>query len=160
MGLFDYFRRRRERESAVPSLEITPPSTQVQPLSGETDASQAVQAAGVDLAQLGQIGQMIAEAARSGNIQIQQGDSVQLDGPQTIDLQGSGLRDEILGILDQHGIDPDPAAPQQIDASQMPEMQQQIMDAIARQGVDLSQFMPGAVSRDFLSGEHGEPTAE
>jgi hypothetical protein len=42
----------------------------------------------------------------------------------------------------------------------MPEMQQQIMDAIARQGVDLSQFMPGAVGRDFLSGEHGEPTAE
>ena len=90
MGLFDYFRRRRERESAVPSLEITPPSTQVQPLSGETDASQAAQAAGVDLAQLGQIGQMIAEAARSGNIQIQQGDSVEVDGPQTIDLQGSG----------------------------------------------------------------------
>ena len=103
---------------------------------------------------------MIAEAARSGNIQIQQGDSVEVDGPQTIDLQGSGLRDEILGILDQHGIDPDPASPQQIDASQMPEMQQQIMDAIARQGVDLSQFMPGAGGRDFLPGEHGEPTAE
>ena len=42
----------------------------------------------------------------------------------------------------------------------MPEMQQQIMDAIARQGVDLSQFMPGAGGRDFLPGEHGEPTAE
>jgi len=140
MGVFDYLRRRRERESAVPSLEVGPASTQVGPLPGEADAPQA--AGGVDLAQIAQIGQMMAAAARSGNIQIQQGDTAGFDATQTLDLQDSGLRDEILGILDQHGIDPDPASPQEIDASRMPEMQQQILDAIARQGVDLGSFMP------------------
>ena len=147
MGLFDYFRHRRERESAVPeSREVSPPSTQVSPLAdgGAAEAQKQMADAGMDLGQIAQIGQMIAEAARSGNVQIQHGDpqAIELDAAQTIDFGGSGLREEILGILEQHGVDPDPASPQEIDASTMPEMQQQILDAIARQGVDLGAWMP------------------
>ena len=122
MGLFDYFRHRRERESAVPeSREVSPPSTQVSPLAdgGAAEAQKQMADAGMDLGQIAQIGQMIAEAARSGNVQIQHGDpqAIELDAAQTIDLGGSGLREEILGILEQHGVDPDPASPQEIDAS-------------------------------------------
>jgi hypothetical protein len=144
VGLFDYFRRRRERESAVTSLEVTADaSAQVAPLGhspapGESDPARdlgAVQAAGLDLAQLGQIGAMIVEAAKQGQIQVHQGEA------QTFDLRGSGLREEILGILSQHGIDPDVTSTESIDAGQMPEMQRQILDAINRQGVDLNAYL-------------------
>jgi hypothetical protein len=152
VGLFDYFRRRRERESAVPSLEVTPPSTQVRPLAGAGEAEGVAQAPAIDLAQLGQIGAMIAEAARSGNVQIQQGDSVEFGGAQTVDLRGSGLREEIMGIMERHGIDPDPASAQEIDAGQMPEMQMEIIDAIARQGVDLSAYLGGGDASPGIPG--------
>ncbi len=108
-----------------------------------SEAEGVAQAPAMDLAQLGRIGVMIAEATRSGNVQIQQGDAVEFDGAQTVDLRASGLREEIMGIMERHGIDPDPASPQEIDAGQMPEMQMEIIDAIARQGVDLSGYLGG-----------------
>jgi hypothetical protein len=136
----------------VTSLVLNPPSTQVEPPSGagSEQAEEGPGPPGVDLAQLAQIGQMVAEAARSGNFQVQQGEPPALDlsGAQTIDLRGSGLREEIVGILEAHGIDPDPASPQEVDASTMPEMQRQILDAIARQGVDLRHGGPPSSGED------------
>ena len=153
MGLFDFFRRRRERESAVHDLTVeAAPSQQVEPLSpgGEIDTPQEVEAAmqdgGFDLSQLGQIGAMIAQAAQEGNIQIHQG------ATQSIDLSdGGALREEIMDIMREHGIDAQAGLTGEIDASRLPAMQQQILDAIGRQGSDL-----GALGQD--PGEN--PTGE
>jgi septum formation topological specificity factor MinE len=154
VGLFDIFRRRRERESAIHGLTVeAAPSQQVEPLSpgGQIDSPQeaeaAIQAGGFDLAQLGQIGQMIAQAAHEGSIQIHQGPT------QSIDLSDqSALRDEIMEIMSEHGIDAKAGITGEIDASRLPAMQQQILEAIGRQqGIDL----------DALGYDPGEnPTGE
>ena len=142
MGLFDYFRRRRERESAVAGLDVgADPSQQVSSSASggeasakpadQQDLTAAIEAGGFDLAQLGQIGALITQAAREGNIQVHQGT------PQEIDLRGTGLREEILGIMSTHGIDAEAGSGQQIDASEVPDMQEQILDALRQAGVDV-----------------------
>lgn len=141
VGLLDYFRRRRERESAVPGLEVSAgTSEQVAPLApspapgeGAAEAeADALGAAGVDLAQLGQIGVMIAQAARQGNIQVHVGE------PQEINLRGGAeLGEEIKDIMRRHGLDPDTQTAD-VDASQLPAMQREILDALTRQGIDLA----------------------
>jgi hypothetical protein len=74
---------------------------------------------------------MIQQAMTSGNVQVFQGD------PQVLDMRGTGLREEILGIMSQHGIDPSSGtANSDIDASAYGDMQQQIMEALAKHGVN------------------------
>jgi len=117
VGLFDYFRRRRERESAVGSLEITAePSARVERLSSAFDA-RPEEAADVDpadavgLAELGQIGKLIASAAREGNIQVHVGE------PQAIDMSGTDLSEEIRDFLSRHyGVEREGAGPEDVDA--------------------------------------------
>ena len=143
MGFLDYFRGRRRRERALGGLELTvEPSAQAPPLSQATGAeSPAVaggEAAGLGLAQLGQIGAMIAKATREGTIQVHQGEL------QAAATPGVGLQEEMLGIMRRYGLEPGTATPpQQVDPSQMAAMQQEIIEAIGRQGVDLSAFLGG-----------------
>ena len=54
-------------------------------------------------------------------------------------MRGTGLREEILGIMEQHGIDPESGTAQNVDANAYGDMQQQILEALARHGID-----PGA----------------
>jgi hypothetical protein len=61
-----------------------------------------------------------------------------------IDLRGTGLRDEIIGALQQHGIDPDAAPGTQINAGDAPGLQEQITQALENAGVDVSQLADGA----------------
>jgi hypothetical protein len=63
------------------------------------------------LAALSQLGPMIQKAIAEGDVQIEQG------GSQTIDMRGTGLREEILGIMEQHGIDPETGTAQNVDAN-------------------------------------------
>jgi hypothetical protein len=148
MGLSDFLRRRRERESAIP------PSAQAdsgaalgsfaqaegQPVVGGQVGGGAPQfdAAGLGLgdglAMLSELGPMIQKAIAEGNVTIEQGES------QTIDMRGTGLREEILGIMQQHGIDAESGtADRSIDASAYGDMQQQLLEALAKHGID-----PGA----------------
>jgi hypothetical protein len=46
-------------------------------------------------------------------------DSADPQAPQTVDLRGSGAREQVLGVLREHGIDPDKPN-QTIDASSVP----------------------------------------
>ena len=48
-----------------------------------------------------------------------------------------GLREEILGIMSEHGIDPAAMSAEHINAAAMPAMQQQILDAISQHGVEV-----------------------
>ena len=98
MGLFDYFKRRRARESAVENLEITAePSPRIEPVSTAFEArSDAAPADGMGVAELTQIGKLIASAAKDGNIQVHVGE------PQTIDMSGTDLNEEIRAFLSRY----------------------------------------------------------
>ena len=125
MGMFDFFKRRRDRESAVHLPDTTTPADQ--PVVGsQVPGGGTVQ--GLDLAE---IGTAIQKAFADGNVTIEQGPT------QTLDLRGTGLREEILGIMKEHGIDPEAGtAGQDINAGDYGNMQQQILAALAKHGVD------------------------
>ncbi len=134
MGLFDFFKRRRERESAVQLSAGTEPVVGQQVGGGEFDVSSLnLQGPGTleGLEALAQLGPMIQKAIAEGNVTIEQGES------QAIDMRGTGLREEIMGIMSQHDIDPQTAsAGENIDASAYGDMQKQILDALAKRGID------------------------
>jgi hypothetical protein len=141
VGLFDFFKRRRERESAIqpPAPADTGGAQAVvgQQVGGggEFDVGslnvQGVAGMAEGLEALAQLGPMIQKAIAEGNVTIEQGPS------QTIDMRGTGLREEIVGIMKQHGIDPETASPgENIDAAAYGDMQQQILAALAKHGID------------------------
>jgi hypothetical protein len=136
-----FFSRRRKRESAIPeSTDATLGSfarSEGQPVVGQQvgGGQPAIDVEGLSgldgLQMLAQLGPMIQQAMASGNVQVSQGE------PEVLDLRGTGLREEILGIMSEHGIDPEAGtAGQSIDASAYGNMQQQIMEALAKHGVD------------------------
>src|SRR5438552_3957643 len=105
MGIGDFFRRRRERESAVTdpmSASGGPAPAGPVPWAQDLDTigQQIPTAASALPLDLSQLGSSIQQAFASGNVQVQQMQ------PQVIDARGSGLRDEIFEIMQQHGIDP------------------------------------------------------
>jgi hypothetical protein len=163
VGLSDFFRRRRERESALPpAAGADQPaeslgsfaSAEGRPVVGQQlgGAQFDPTAFGGDpgladgLAALSQLGPMIQKAIAEGNVQIEHG------GSQTIDMRGTGLREEILGIMQAHGIDAESGSAS-VDASSYGDMQQQLLDALAKHGID-----PGAsgTSINFQIEEKGE----
>jgi len=152
MGLFEYFRRRRDRESAIPG---DAPASLTRQLKGDGQpigqpVGQAFPQAGqqgVDLTgpmDLGAVLGLVQQAWQSGNVEVTQGEN------QVIDLRGSGLREQIIGALEQHGIDPN-AQGQQIDAGNVPGLQEQIMRALEDAGVDAGQL--GAGGGDSVGGD-------
>lgn len=144
MGMFSFFKGRRERESALPpSSNLSEPGEQLgsfanpegQPVVGKQvgGAGDFGSVAGMGgLEALAQLGPMIQQAIATGNVQIQQGT------PQEIDLRGNGdLREQILGIMQQHGIDAEGGtATGPIDAGSYGDMQRQILEALSQHGVD------------------------
>jgi hypothetical protein len=138
-----FFSRRRKQESAIPPSAneqalgsfANPEGQPVvgQPVPGGQPGAIDLQSmGGVDgLAALAQLGPMIQQAMASGNVQISQGD------PAVLDMRGSGLREEIMGIMSQHGIDTGGgSANQNVDASAYGDMQKQILEALAKHGID------------------------
>jgi hypothetical protein len=140
-----FFSRRRKRESAIPESSNAQAlgsfaNAEGQPVIGQQvgggqQSFDVQNVGGLDgLQTLMQLGPMIQQAIASGNVQITQGE------PEVLDMRGSGLREEIMGIMSQHGIDPESAtANQNIDAAAYGDMQQQLLAALAKHGID-----PGA----------------
>lgn len=148
MGIFNFFSRRRDRESAIPQTEATeivgdtkPQPTPVgQPIQG-VGTPQPFGQLGVGQAMdmgsmLGMLG-MIKQAYQSGNVQISQGEHV-IDMRGTTD--GQELREQIMAAMQQAGIDPDqmPDGAQQVDASQYEGLQQNLLDVLSQHGVDVN----------------------
>jgi hypothetical protein len=131
MGLFDFFKRRRERESAVPEAELD--AIEEQPVVGQQVEGAQQLPEGFDLSQLGS---MIQSAIEQGNVTVEQGPT------QTIDMRGSGLREEILGIMQQHGIDAEGGGQESINAGDYPDMQKQILEALSKHGVNIDGTQP------------------
>jgi septum formation topological specificity factor MinE len=154
VGLFDFFKRRRDRESAVPS-----PSPQVSPLSSQGDQPVVGQqfsappaagtSGGFDVSSLGGLAGLadaMKQAAAQGNVTQSSQTSptthaafaAKAAHPEALDLRGTGLREEIVEIMKRHGIDPDSGAMQgaQVNAASMPAMQAEMLEALKRHGID------------------------
>jgi hypothetical protein len=129
VGLFDFFKRRRERESAIPEAELD--AREQQPVVGQQIEGAQQLPEGMDLSQLGS---MIQSAIEQGNVTIEQGPS------QTIDMRGTGLREEILGIMKDHGLDPDTSG--EVNAGDYGDMQKQILEALSKHGVNIDGSQP------------------
>jgi hypothetical protein len=109
MGLLDFFKRRSERERAIPGAEagdsgtfsIGAPSQQADPAKGGSPGA--------------------------------------LTQPsQTIDASNvAGLRDNVLAILERRGIDPMSSQTRAIDASDFPGLAEEIQAALAGTGIQL-----------------------
>jgi len=143
VGLFDFFKRRRERESAVQLPSSVRPGPATQPVVGQQVAgggggldlsSASLQAPGLmeSLGALTQLGPLIQQAMAEGNVTVTRGPT------QTVNLRGSPLGDEIREIMREHGIDPEGQGQsgQSIDAAGFGDMQLQILAALAEHGVD------------------------
>jgi hypothetical protein len=144
--MFNFFRKRRERESALGASPAAPSEalgsfarSEGQPVVGQqlggTQVGGVGFAGGADLTEaltvLSQLGPMVQQAIAQGNVTVEQGEA------QTIDMRGTGLREDILGIMQQHGIDAEAGtANQAIDASAYGDMQQQLLEALAKHGID------------------------
>lgn len=157
MGMFDFFSRRRQRESAIqaPGADSAAlgsfAASEGQPVVGGQIAGGEFGSGdlgelqgGVEaLAALSQLGPMLQQAMTSGNIQVQVGE------PQTIDARGTGLGDEIREIMKSHGIDPESGSSNQnVDPNAVGTMQQEILAALAKHG--LSTQAPSGF--DFTAG--------
>jgi hypothetical protein len=135
VGLFDFFNRRRERESALDQAEHDAAATlgsfadsEGQPVVGQpVSDGGGTEVGGLDLSNLGS---MIQAAIDSGNVTIEQGPS------QTIDMRGTSLREEIFEIMRQHGIDPETGAAANVNAADYGDMQRQILEALSRHGLN------------------------
>ena len=58
------------------------------------------------------------------------------ESSQTIDLRGTGAREDIEKVLREHGIDPDKEG-QTVDASKVPGLQEAILGALGESGLNL-----------------------
>ena len=136
MGLFSFLRRKDERAMPDPdSAEFqeavrgsTLPGSE---LPGSTDLTWSSVG---DASSAEELGRRVA--AQMGL----QSDQVEVDRStsETVDLRGTGAREELLDVLRKHGIDPD-QKDQRIDASTVPGLQQAIVQILRRGGV----FIPG-----------------
>lgn len=119
MGLFDILRRKDHR--AIPE-------------PGTPEFEAAVQGSALPDSQSVSMGEQgWASASQPGEATVESSSS------ETIDLRGSGAREEIEGILREHGIDPDKQG-QTIDASTVPGLKDAILGALGDAGVQI----PGA----------------
>lgn len=138
VGLFDFLKRKDEKAipepgtpefdavvqgSAIPdqqSVSMGESGWSSTEGSGETqqipdEAKEALEQLGID--------------PSKANVEVEQSN-------QTIDLRGTGARDEIEKVLREHGIDPDEKG-QTIDASSKPGLQEAILAALFKRGVDI-----------------------
>ena len=72
---------------------------------------------------------------------------------ETVDLRGSGARDEVLEVLRQHGIDPD-RENQRIDASSVEGLQEAVFKVLGAAGVQLP-GTPGDPGTTIAAGPGG-----
>lgn len=139
MGLFDFFKRRADRESAIPQSSIEDaqkPDDRPVPSPVGQQFDTVGQQPGFDgqlssLADVTSVLGLVGKAMASGNIQVQQGDS------QTIDLRGTDLGEEIREAMRRHGIDPEAAASgEQVDAGAYLAFQQELLEKLGQHGID------------------------
>lgn len=158
MGLFDFFKGQRKDEDALASMREADGAS----LAGESDVLAAGGLAELDVAddvpnlqvaieairsqpmlRMFGLDDRLVEAVEKGWVNVEQMPT------QTIDLRGSGAREQVLAALGEHGIDPQQAG-SQINLSDNPQLQQQLLAVL--EGFGLSEEM-----RKAYGVEAGEP---
>jgi hypothetical protein len=146
MRFREFFRRRRDRECAFLATDVEALERRGAPApgpaaSGSDKAAPAAAAAsdgghaadsGEELELPGgspaELGSMIARAISSGNAQISTESHV-------LDMRGSGLREEILGLLSGQGVDLSQGGQVNLDGSEG--TGQELVELLRRHGLDL-----------------------
>jgi len=140
MGLFDFLKRKDERAMPDPDSAEFDQAVQGSRLPGsEMQASGEMSWSSVgDAASAEELGKRVATQMGfdPASVQVEQGAS------QTVDLRGTGAREELLEVLRQHGIDPDKEG-QQIDASTQPGLQEAIFKVLGAAGVQIPGMADG-----------------
>jgi protein-tyrosine-phosphatase len=111
VGVFDFLKRRRDKESAIPDPDSGQFQRQVE-------------------------GSALAGSAGTAGVEPDQWKSVDVGQSQTIDMRGSGAREEIIEALKKHGINPDDHG-QQVDASSVPGLREELIEILEKKGLDL-----------------------
>jgi Short C-terminal domain len=111
VGLFDFLKRKDEKATPEP---------------GTPEFEAAVKGTAIPDSQSVDMGE---SGWTSGDADVQQ-------TSQTIDLRGTGAREDVEKVLREHGIDPDKEG-QTIDASTVPGLQEAIMGALGQSGVNI-----------------------
>ena len=124
MGLFDFLRGKDER--AIPE-----PGT---PEFEEAVCGSALPGS-VEMGQSGWTSTAAGEAARRAGVDPDRAEAAAGE-THTVDLRGSGARENVERVLREHGIDPDKEG-QTIDASTVPGLQQAIMGALGAAGLKI-----------------------
>ena len=135
MGLRDWFRSRHEKEGAMPEMGSARFQNAV--ASSELPGSSGVAGEGVEW-------QSVGDATSSQDLAHQlasqvHGANIQQMPAQTLDLRGTGAREEIVELLKKRGIDPDNPSSQgqQIDATSIPGLQEEILEVLKKRGLNL-----------------------
>lgn len=127
MGLFDRFRSRGSHEVALTAAQQEAVEDAMKWTQPGHPGAQDIEVSGWQ-----GLGALISQVHA-----MQQAGLDMSGGNQVIDLRGSGLKEEIMGVIEAHGIDPTQQG-QQIDGSTAPALQADIMAVLANAGLDLS----------------------
>lgn len=146
MGLFDFLRRKDEKaipEPGTPEFDATvrgsaiPDSQSVQ--MGESGWSTTSDSTTISTGAGAEVPEAAQDALRQLGIDPSQANVEAEQSSETIDLRGTDAREKIVETLRAHGIDPDKQG-QQIDASNVPGLQEAIFSALGEAGIRI----PGA----------------
>jgi Short C-terminal domain len=132
VGLFHFLRRKDQSAMPDPDSPEFQQMVEGSALSGSEQTGVQSWASVGDATSAEELGRRAAAqlGIDPSHVQVEQGAS------QTLDLRGSGAREQILGLLRQHGIDPDKPG-QQVDASTIPGLQQAIVSLLGEHGVQI-----------------------
>ena len=137
MGLFDFLRRKDEKAIPEPGTPEFEAAVQGSAIPDQQSVSMGkpgwTNTGGEGEAQ---IPDEAREALQQLGIDPSKADVEVEQSSQTIDLRGSGAREEIVDALKKHGIDPDKEG-QTIDASSVPGLQEDILRALGEAGVQI-----------------------
>ncbi len=129
MGMFDFFRRRRDRESVESAIG------EIQGGGGSVSLGATPERTGAQAQEIGGAWQNVLGAIAGTGSSVPH---------QSIDLRNvSGLRDDVMAALRQAGVDPED--PGQVDASAVPGLQESLMKAFASNGIDFEALTGAAL---------------
>jgi hypothetical protein len=130
VGIGDLFKRRRQRESAMPREALEELAREDDsPATGDPGDAAEEESSGVELpgANAAELGAMLRRAALTGLPQVSTEEH-------TVD-PASGLGEEILGILASQGAG-GPGGVHELDPDELRDLHDRVREALRREGID------------------------
>jgi len=136
MGLFDFLRKDEKAipEPGTPEFEAAVQGTAIPDSQSVPMGDEGWAKPDEDEPDAGESGNTVVDALKKAALNKTSTNVEQTN--QTIDLRGTGARDDVEKVLREHGIDPDKEG-QTIDASTVPGLQEAIMAALGQSGMQI-----------------------